>query len=120
MNGKNRIPAQLVLVEIDRKYKSIYNLTIVCSLKITTVLLKLNDTLIQCHKCQSYTLTAILIKTRLPNLNAHSALKITYSTRAQNQRLQKLNTIFVWVPTSPTITNDRNTPFNDKVPKTKI
>lgn len=54
MNGKNKQPAPLILVEIDRKYHSIYKISHLCGLVITVEPLKTNGSPIQCHRCQLY------------------------------------------------------------------
>lgn len=54
MLGKNKQPAPMVLIEIDREYKSIYNLTHCCGLTITAEPLKAKTGLIQCHRCQMF------------------------------------------------------------------
>lgn len=67
MNGKNKKPAPLVLVDIDRKYHSIYKITKVCKLNVFVEALKETGSLIQCHRCQSF---GHVQKTAPPHLNA--------------------------------------------------
>lgn len=54
MNGKDGKPAPLVLIEIKRMYKSIYDLKECCELAVTAEPLKIRDGVIQCHKCQMF------------------------------------------------------------------
>ncbi|KAK4876598.1 hypothetical protein RN001_009104 [Aquatica leii] len=54
MNGKQKIPAPMVLVELERKYNSIYKLTHVVGLSITTEALRQSGEIIQCHRCQLF------------------------------------------------------------------
>lgn len=54
MNGKNGRPAPLILVELKREYKSIYDLTNCCGLAISVEPLKTKTDVIQCHKCQLF------------------------------------------------------------------
>lgn len=54
MMGRNNQPAPLVLIEIERDYKSIYNLSNCCGLSITAEPLKTKTTVIQCHRCQMF------------------------------------------------------------------
>lgn len=54
MKGKNGLPAPLVLVEISRDYKSIFNLTEVCGLAIKVESLRTRTEIVQCHKCQLF------------------------------------------------------------------
>lgn len=54
MNGKNGKPAPLILVEIDRKFNSIYKLTNVCGITVSVEPLKNNFSPTQCHRCQSF------------------------------------------------------------------
>lgn len=53
MNGKNGL-VPLVLIEIDREYKSIYNITNCCGLLIEVEPLNKKDTVTICHRCQMY------------------------------------------------------------------
>lgn len=53
MNGRNG-PAPLVLVEVDRQYKSIFNLRTICNLSITVEPLKKSRGIVQCHRCQLF------------------------------------------------------------------
>lgn len=54
MNGKLGKPAPLVLVEIDRKFNSIYKLNNLCGLTVTVEALKPSGVPTQCHRCQKY------------------------------------------------------------------
>lgn len=54
MKGKNGLPAPLVLIEINRDYKSIYNITECCGLDIKVEPLRTRNAVIQCHKCQMF------------------------------------------------------------------
>lgn len=54
MNGKNSQPAPLVLVQIGKEFKSIFNLKECCGLKITVESLKRRGDTVQCHKCQEF------------------------------------------------------------------
>lgn len=55
MKGRLGFPAPLVLVEIDREYKSIYNkLHRVCGLSVSVESLRVKTEVIQCHKCQLF------------------------------------------------------------------
>lgn len=54
MNGKSGKPAPLVLVELKREYKSIYDISYCCGLAITVEPLKTKSDIIQCHKCQLF------------------------------------------------------------------
>ncbi|GJQ88492.1 hypothetical protein Trydic_g4855 [Trypoxylus dichotomus] len=44
----------MILVEVKREYKSIYNLKAVCGLAVTVEPLKTKTTTIECHKCQLF------------------------------------------------------------------
>ncbi|GJQ65689.1 hypothetical protein Trydic_g7775 [Trypoxylus dichotomus] len=52
MKGKQGKPSPLVLVEIDRLYKSIYNITDCCGLAVKVEALRTRNLIVQCHKCQ--------------------------------------------------------------------
>lgn len=54
MMGRKNTPTPLVLVEIERHYKSIYNLNNCCGLSISVESLKSKTTIIQCHRCQMF------------------------------------------------------------------
>lgn len=54
MLGRDKKPSPLVLIEIGRKYKSIYNITACCGLSITVEPLKTKTSVTQCHRCQLY------------------------------------------------------------------
>lgn len=54
MNGKGSIPAPMVLVQLDREYKSIYDISNCCGLAVTVQPLRLREDIIQCHKCQAF------------------------------------------------------------------
>lgn len=54
MLGKDRKPAPLVLIELNKDYKSIYDLKFVCGLSIVAEPLKIKDSIIQCHRCQLF------------------------------------------------------------------
>lgn len=54
MKGKNGHPAPLVLIEIGRDYKSIYNLKECCGLDIKVESLRTRTEIVQCHKCQLF------------------------------------------------------------------
>lgn len=53
MNGR-RGPAPLVLIEIPREYSSIYQITKVCNLTVTTETLNNRTGIVQCHRCQLF------------------------------------------------------------------
>ncbi|GJQ65105.1 hypothetical protein Trydic_g3648 [Trypoxylus dichotomus] len=54
MKGKQGKPSPLVLVEIDRHYKSIYNITDCCGLAVKVEALRTRNLIVQCHKCQMF------------------------------------------------------------------
>ncbi|GJQ84759.1 hypothetical protein Trydic_g21160 [Trypoxylus dichotomus] len=54
MKGKQGKPSPLVLVEIDRLYKSIYNITDCCGLAVKVEALRIRNLIVQCHKCQMF------------------------------------------------------------------
>nr|XP_008193154.2 PREDICTED: nucleic-acid-binding protein from mobile element jockey [Tribolium castaneum] len=54
MNKKGNVPTQMVLVEIKREYKSIYNITNLFGLSVTAEPLKNKGFTIQCHSCQIF------------------------------------------------------------------
>ncbi|GJQ83116.1 hypothetical protein Trydic_g12038 [Trypoxylus dichotomus] len=54
MKGKQGKPSPLVLVEIDRLYKSIYNITDCCGLAVKVEALRTRNLIVQCHKCQMF------------------------------------------------------------------
>lgn len=54
LNGRDDKPAPLVVVELDKKYKAIYNLTNCCGLAVTIESKKVHKRPIQCHRCQLY------------------------------------------------------------------
>ncbi|GJQ67692.1 hypothetical protein Trydic_g6725, partial [Trypoxylus dichotomus] len=54
MNGKNGRPAPLVLLELSKEYKSIYELRQVCGLATQVEPLKTKTGVIQCHRCQLF------------------------------------------------------------------
>lgn len=54
MKGRDGLPAPMILVEIAREYKSIYNLSSCCGLAVSTESLRSRSGIIQCHKCQSF------------------------------------------------------------------
>ncbi|GJQ79451.1 hypothetical protein Trydic_g5039 [Trypoxylus dichotomus] len=54
MKGKQGKPSPLVLVEIDRLYKSIYNTTDCCGLAVKVEALRTRNIIVQCHKCQMF------------------------------------------------------------------
>ncbi|GJQ67519.1 hypothetical protein Trydic_g8332 [Trypoxylus dichotomus] len=54
MKGKQGKPSPLVLVEIDRLYKSIYNITDCCGLAVKVQALRTRNLIVQCHKCQMF------------------------------------------------------------------
>lgn len=51
MNGKLKKPAPLVLIDIDKKYNSIYKINKVCGLNVTVEALRTTGNPIQCHRC---------------------------------------------------------------------
>lgn len=55
MKGRNKQDIPLVLVELDKQFKSIYNnLRFCCGLSVTTESLKIREGIVQCHKCQKF------------------------------------------------------------------
>ncbi|GJQ86055.1 hypothetical protein Trydic_g22060 [Trypoxylus dichotomus] len=54
MKGKQGKPSPLVLVEIDRLYKSIYNITDCCGLAVKVEALRTRNLIVQCRKCQMF------------------------------------------------------------------
>ncbi|GJQ69117.1 hypothetical protein Trydic_g18452 [Trypoxylus dichotomus] len=54
MKGKQGKPSPLVLIEIDRLYKSIYNITDCCGLAVKVEALRTRNLIVQCHKCQMF------------------------------------------------------------------
>lgn len=54
MNGKYSRPAPMVLIEMERKYKSICNIKQVNGLAVTIEPLRSSGNTIQCHRCQLY------------------------------------------------------------------
>lgn len=55
MNGKLGKPAPMVLIDIDKEYKSIYTkVTECCGLAVTIEAMRVRDDIIQCHKCQAF------------------------------------------------------------------
>lgn len=54
MNGKNNRPAPLILIEIDRQYKSIYSLAKCCGLDVIVESLRPKAETIQCRRCQMF------------------------------------------------------------------
>ncbi|EFA12788.1 hypothetical protein TcasGA2_TC010624 [Tribolium castaneum] len=54
MNKKGNVPMQMVLVEIKREYKSIYNISNLFGLSVTAEPLKNKGFTIQCHRCQIF------------------------------------------------------------------
>lgn len=54
MNKKGNTPMQMVLIELNRDYKSIYNLTNLLGLNITIEPLRNKGFIIQCHRCQLF------------------------------------------------------------------
>lgn len=54
LNGRDNRPAPLVQIELGREYKSIYALKTCCGLAITVEPKKSNNSIIQCHKCQTF------------------------------------------------------------------
>lgn len=54
MKGRNGLPAPLVLLEISREYKSIYDLDECCGLMVKIESLRTRNAIIQCHRCQQF------------------------------------------------------------------
>lgn len=54
MKGKRGTAIPLVIVEIDRQYKSIFNTTDCCGLAVTVESLRVRSGITQCHKCQLF------------------------------------------------------------------
>lgn len=54
MNGKFNRPAPMVLVQIGKLFKSIYNLKYCCGLSVTVEPLMTKSEVIQCHRCQLF------------------------------------------------------------------
>ncbi|GJQ83164.1 hypothetical protein Trydic_g19507 [Trypoxylus dichotomus] len=54
MKGRQGKPSPLVLVEIDRLYKSIYNITDCCGLAVKVEALRTRNLIVHCHKCQMF------------------------------------------------------------------
>lgn len=52
--NKKGIPMQMILVQINKEYKSIYNLTNLLGLKIQIEPLKNKGFILQCHRCQIF------------------------------------------------------------------
>lgn len=82
MMGRNSKPAPLILIEIDREYKSIYNLSNCCGLSISVERLKAKSTVIQCHRCQIFNHTQKNCNADYKCLNSATDTPHTY---AQNR-----------------------------------
>ncbi|RZC41369.1 PRE C2HC and/or Herpes U47 domain containing protein [Asbolus verrucosus] len=54
MNKKGNVPADMVIIEIKREYKSIYNIENINGLIIKVEALRSNGQNVQCHRCQLY------------------------------------------------------------------
>ncbi|GJQ65515.1 hypothetical protein Trydic_g7616 [Trypoxylus dichotomus] len=54
MKGRNGQPTPLVLIEVRREYKSIYNIANCCGLAIKVEPLRTRSEVVQCHKCQMF------------------------------------------------------------------
>lgn len=54
MLGKNKKPSPLVLIEISKNYKSIFNLKKCCGLDVIVESLKIKQETVQCHRCQLF------------------------------------------------------------------
>lgn len=54
INGRDGRPAPLVQIELDRKFKSIFNLEHCCGLNIKIEAKKIQRGPVQCHKCQIF------------------------------------------------------------------
>lgn len=54
MKNKQQMPIPLVIVEIKKEYKSIFDLKHCCNLKIQVEPLRKRTGIIQCHKCQMF------------------------------------------------------------------
>lgn len=54
MNNKNGFPMPMVIIEITKEYKSIYDIKDCCGLVIKVEPLRTRQGIIQCHKCQQY------------------------------------------------------------------
>lgn len=52
--GKNNRPAPLMLVEVAKEYKSIYNITFCCGLSVVVEPLRPKNEIIQCRRCQLF------------------------------------------------------------------
>lgn len=52
--GKNKKPAPLIFVEIERQYKSIYSIKRICGLDVISEPPKTKKEVIQCHRCQLF------------------------------------------------------------------
>ncbi|GJQ76915.1 hypothetical protein Trydic_g19871 [Trypoxylus dichotomus] len=57
VKGKNSQPTPLVLIEVSREYKSIYNIANYCGLTIIVEPLRTRSEIVQCHKCQMFSHT---------------------------------------------------------------
>lgn len=54
MLGKDKKPAPLVLIELSKDYKSIFDLKKCCGLDISVESLKVRQDIMQCHRCQLF------------------------------------------------------------------
>ncbi|RZC32014.1 hypothetical protein BDFB_011553 [Asbolus verrucosus] len=54
MNRKGNVPAEMVLIEIDRIYKSLYQIPTINNLLVTLEPLRSNGQQVQCHRCQLF------------------------------------------------------------------